>query len=223
MMNPTASPPARDAAAPVTFEEYLKLYDGQHAEWHPDGTVEIVVSNNIFHIDMVSFLIALLRAYIHFTDQGRVIPAAFAQRIPGQPAREPDIAIVLNENVGRIKATYLDGPADIAIEVVSPESVERDYKDKFDEYARGGVREYWTIDIVRQVFDIHELSDAGRYQHRQLDGKGRVTSGLLRDFALDPSILWRGPLPAGEDLLQIVGQLAGLEITVKPKPPQGDD
>jgi Uma2 family endonuclease len=217
MMNPTAPPPTYEAPGqqtPVTFEEYLKQYDGQHAEWHPDGTVEIVVSNNIYHIRMITFLIRLLSFYFEFRRVGQVIPAAFSQRLPGLPAREPDLMLILNENLDRIKETYLDGPADIAIEVVSPESVARDYDDKFKEYAAGGVREYWLIDLERHVFDIHELSPKGRYERRPNDAQGRITSGLLSGFALDPAVLWQDTLPEGEDLLSLVGQLSGLKISV---------
>ena len=161
MMNPTLHRHPRCAAqqTPVTFEEYLKQYDGQHAEWHPDGSVEIVVSNNIYHIEMISFLITLLKLYFRFTQQGRVIPAAFSQRLPGLPAREPDIMLILNENLGRIKETYLDGPA-TSHEVVLPESVARDYDDKSKEYATGGVREYWLIDLEACI--RHPRTDAER-------------------------------------------------------------
>jgi Uma2 family endonuclease len=37
-----------------------------------------------------------------------------------------------------LKETYLDGPADLVVEIVSPDSVGRDRGDKFYKYAQGG-------------------------------------------------------------------------------------
>jgi len=42
-----------------------------------------------------------------------------------------------------LKHTYPDGPADLAIEIVSEESRLRDRGEKFAEYEVGGVKEYW--------------------------------------------------------------------------------
>ena len=45
-----------------------------------------------------------------------------------------------------MRDTFLDGPADLVIEVISDDSVTRDRVEKFDEYLEAGVREYWVID-----------------------------------------------------------------------------
>lgn len=48
-----------------------------------------------------------------------------------QPAREPDLMVVLTAHEDCIKQTYLEGVADIVVEVVSQESVARDCGEKF--------------------------------------------------------------------------------------------
>lgn len=62
--------------------------------------------------------------------------------------RHPDIAIYkfppLDED--DLWATWLP---DIAIEVVSADSVHRDYVEKREEYLLFGVREYWIVDAAR--------------------------------------------------------------------------
>ena len=52
-----------------------------------------------------------------------------------------------------MQATYLDGPADVVVEIISPESRLRDRGEKFAEYEMGGVREYWLIDSERHEAD----------------------------------------------------------------------
>lgn len=178
-----------------TFEEFLTTFDGVHAEWLPDGTVEIRMGNNIVHARLVKFILSLLEAYLQQNPTGEAILQGVMQRMgEGLPAREPDLMVVLNENRSRIKQTYLDGPADIVVEIVSPESVERDHGTKLLEYEAGGVGEYWLIDPERRIADILEQRD-GRLVRRPLDAQGRITSGVLAGFALSPEVFWRDPLP----------------------------
>ena len=55
------------------------------------------------------------------------------------PGREPDIIYVTREHLDRIKHVYLEGPADLVVEIVSPESA----PETAGQVNRGGVREYW--------------------------------------------------------------------------------
>ena len=104
-----------------------------------------------------------------------------------KPAREPDLLVILNDHADRIKENRVEGAVDIAVEIVSPESTVRDRGDKFDEYEAAGVPEYWLFDPLRETADIYALGSDGRYHRRPLDGEGRVTSGLLPGFAIDPA------------------------------------
>ncbi|MDW8290080.1 MAG: Uma2 family endonuclease, partial [Armatimonadota bacterium] len=73
------------------------------------------------------------------------------------PGRSPDILFVSQQNLHRLKPTYLDGPADLVVEIISPESEERDRTQKFSEYERGGVREYWLIDPEKRLAEFYVL------------------------------------------------------------------
>lgn len=196
-----------------TFEQFLTVFDGYRAEWSPDGRVEVeTVGNNIIHADMVAFLLEYLRIYLGIVNVGKVILQGFIQRTsPDLAAREPDLMVVLNENLGRVQTTYLDGPADIVVEVVSPESIERDYGVKFREYELGGVREYWLIDPERRIADVYALGEDGRYHRRALDSDGRITSGLLPKFAVSPDVLWTTPKPNPIGTLKLVAGVVGAD------------
>jgi Uma2 family endonuclease len=87
------------------------------------------------------------------------------------------------------------GPADICIEVVSPESVARDYGDKFVEYEKAGVREYWIIDPLRQRCDFNRLDKSGVYAVVPLDETESYRTPLLRRLALHVPTLWLDELP----------------------------
>lgn len=191
----------------LTFEEFLREFDGKHAEWY-QGKVILVMANNRQNQAILSFLNALFALYFGFKPIGEFILAAFSMVVSDDlPHREPDLIIVMNENRQRIKESYLDGAADIAIEIVSPESVARDYGKKFQEYELAGVREYWIIDPMRQIADVYLLGEDSHYHRLALNSQEQLVSSLLQNFALDPAILWREELPKGDELIQLVNRM----------------
>lgn len=110
---------------------------------------------SIIHQQLASLLEALIRVFVEVTSAGRLIRAPFAMRLGVlSRVREPDLLFVSKERLGLVLDTYLDGPADAAIEIVSSESVGRDRGEKFVEYERSGVREYWLIDPDRSWADV---------------------------------------------------------------------
>lgn len=188
----------------ISFEEFLKLYDGQHAEWL-NGKVEVVVANNATHNEILMFMVSLLQLFVGFKPVGRFQLAGFTMYVGDkQPAREPDILFVLNEHLDRFTPTYLNGAADMVLEIVSPESVERDYGKKFIEYEKAGVSEYWLFDPIRQIARIYVLGEDKVYHPADSDAEGRLVSTLLPGFRLDPALLWRQQMPQGAELIQLV-------------------
>jgi Uma2 family endonuclease len=118
--------------------------------------------------------------------------------------REPDLLFVAQEHLKRLKETHLDGPADLAVEVVSPESVGRDRGEKFYEYAQGGVPEYWLIDPQTKQAEFYQLEE-GRYRVAFSGDEGRYQALVLPDFWLRVEWLWQDPLPAVLDVVRELG------------------
>jgi Uma2 family endonuclease len=194
------------AATGISFQDYLKQFDGKHAEWLA-GNVVMYTSNNEKHQAILLFLSALLTLYLGIRKIGKVFLAGFPMHLSDdQPAPEPDLLIVLNEKLGQVQPTYFEGAADICVEIVSPESVRRDYGRKFAQYEAAGVREYWRIDPMRKQADFFVLRDVDgelRYQRLELNAQGRFASTLLPNFSLDPNIFWREELPDGNELIEL--------------------
>jgi Uma2 family endonuclease len=95
----------------------------------------------------------------------------------------------------------VDGPADLVIEIMSPEGEERDRATKFVEYEAAGVPEYWLIDLLRHEAYFNVLGEDGRYHLRLPAPDGTYVSPVLEGFRLRPDWLWREPLPSPEDAL----------------------
>ena len=181
-------------ATGVTFEEYLERFSGMHCEL-VDGNVIKMSPATLQHQDIFGYLFNLLMAYFGLTKRGRVLTQPFTQRLPNVEAkREPDLMVVLAENFPRIQQTFLDGPADICIEIVSEESTNRDHITKLGEYQKGGVKEYWILDYMQREALFYTLNKSGQYELQALDENNYRTS-LLPGFILHVPTLWQDPLP----------------------------
>src|SRR5262245_39068157 len=134
-----ARPPLR-----MTYEEYKHTeFEGGLTEW-VDGEVIFHMPPKNEHQNVVEFLIQFLGPFVRLFELGKMRVAPFSMRLLADgPAREPDLFFLAVEHLDRLSETELNGAADLAIEVISDESVGRDRGDKFYEYQEGGVREYW--------------------------------------------------------------------------------
>lgn len=186
----------------LSFEEFLAWCDEDTwAEW-VDGEVIMFSPASAGHQDIGGFLETALRVFAEVHDLGRVFRAPFVMRMLERPSgREPDLIFVQRERRDLIKANYLDGPADVAVEIVSPESIGRDRGDKFVEYERAGIREYWLIDPDRQAAEFYELGADGRYRLAPIE-EGLYRSKVIPGFWLRVEWLWQKPLPPVLDVLR---------------------
>jgi Uma2 family endonuclease len=192
----------------LTFEEFHDwLTDGTFAEW-VDGEVIMMSPSSERHEALVFFLAALVRTFAQERDLGRVYLAPFLMRLYERPSgREPDLLFVSTENAERMKETYVDGPADLVVEVVSPESVSRDRGDKYAEYEQAGVREYWLIDPIRESANFYMLDDEGLYRDAILEEESIFRSKVLAGLWLDVSWLWQKKLPTNRQTVELVDKM----------------
>jgi hypothetical protein len=122
----------------MTYEEFLTWADEDTlAEW-VDGEVVMYSLASKRHQNIADFLLKVMGTYVESHDLGMVISAPFQMKL--EHGREPDVLFVASEHLDRLEETYLDGPADLVVEIVSPDSMGRDRGDKFYEYARGECR-----------------------------------------------------------------------------------
>ena len=178
--------------------------EDSNAEWVRDDVVPMSPISDE-HQELAAFLQTILRIYARRNALGVVRYERFVMRLKDVPsAREPDILFVSTANKNRLKNTYLDGPADLVIEVINLESRERDRGAKFYEYERGGVPEYWVIDPLRQEADFYILDESERYRQVPVAEDGYFYSHSLKGFRLNPVWLWEDPLPDELEILALV-------------------
>lgn len=183
-------------ATKISYEEFLERIDeNPHVEW-VDG--EIIEMSPIFerHEDLSGFLKPLVRHFAEAYNLGVVRGEPFQMKPAlSLPGRAPDFFFVATAHLDRLRSTYLEGPADLVVEIISPESRARDRGDKFFEYEAAGIPEYWLLDPIREQAEFYQLDPGGIYRPAVLDAQGRYQSVVLPGLWLQVSWLWQTPLP----------------------------
>jgi len=197
----TQPPPSRK----MTYEEFLAWADEDTlAEW-VDEEVVVTSPASDRHQDIAGFLGNILRSFVEVRQLGVVRGAPFQMKL--ESGREPDLLFVATERLERLKETFLDGPADLVVEISSPESLERDRGTKFVEYEAGEVPEYWLIDPEREWAEFYQLGEEGRYVTAFAGRSGVYHSQVLPGFWLRVEWLWQSPLP---NVVRVTWQILGL-------------
>jgi Uma2 family endonuclease len=186
-----------------SFEDFcLLVKDGQKADLI-DGVIYMASPENTDANDLFVWLLRLIADFVEAKELGKVFGSRVAFRLGERQAPEPDVAVVLKDRAHLIQRGYVAGPPDLAIEIVSPESVERDYDKKRKQYQSADVPEYWIVDEVEQKVTMLQLLAAGKYREVR-PKKGVLRSAVLPGFWLRPEWLWQSPRPKKTEVLAML-------------------
>ena len=160
-------------------------------EWERGSLLRVQPTSDD-HDDTMVFLVSTMRHYAEDKDAGRVKADQFAERLDSDTVRVPDVAYFKKDSLGKIKPTYSEGGADLVVEIVSPDSRNRDKGEKFFEYERAGVEEYWIVDPERRRAEFYRLLE-GAYEPVLPDSEGKLYSSALPGFFIQVEWLWSRP------------------------------
>jgi len=175
-----------------TFEDFCRLVkDGEKADLI-DGVIYMASPDNLDANSLFVWLVGLIHLYAEEYDLGEVYGSRVAFRLSEKSGPEPDIAFVKKVRGHLAQRGYFDGEPDLAIEIVSPSSVERDYKKKRKLYQQFATKEYWIIDEVEEKVVMLRLGPNGKY--REVRPKnGQYHSKVLKGFWFRPEWFWQRP------------------------------
>ncbi len=185
-----------------TFAEFCdRIPEGLKADLI-DGVIYVASPDNIEHNELCLWNCEVLRRFLRKRKiKGRVFGFRIAFRLDDENGPEPDVAYVRPERVRLIQKTYIDGPPDWSLEIISPDSIERDYQKKRLQYERAGVPEYWIIDPLEQRMLCYRLGANGKYKEIR-SRNGKMHSEVIPGFWVKPEWYWQSPLPDGDDVLK---------------------
>lgn len=153
------------------------------------------------HDALVRWLGAVLLFYTQEYTLGEVRGEPFEVHLDETLTRRPDLFFIAAANLHRLRERALEGPPDLAIEIISPGSERTDRGDKFDDYERAGVLEYWILDPHRRRAEFYQLDDEGVFRPFVPNELGIYPSRVLPDFRLNVAWLWQEPLPKVMNIL----------------------
>jgi Uma2 family endonuclease len=169
-----------------TFEEYLTYDDGTGFHYElVDGRLELMNPPAIEH-----FLVAKLLEQVLDTEIQRLALPWLCFRETGvrtgrKKSRLTDISVVTQEQAKELKNTsaVFQSPPMLIVEVVSPESVKRDYRYKRSEYAALEVPEYWIVDPLTTKITVLFLEE-GFYEESVFTDKQQIGSRLFPELLI---------------------------------------
>jgi len=154
----------------LTLAEYLTYDDGTDRRYELDeGNLILRPPATGQHELIARFLLTYLSQAIQQQGLDLITYSSGVEFLtsPRQP-RRPDVGVISREQAQEIwrVSAILSTPPVLAVEVVSPESVKRDYQVKYREYAQAGVGEYWIIDPLQEKIMVLILQN-GQYQEQE--------------------------------------------------------
>jgi Uma2 family endonuclease len=185
---------------PYTYEDFCRMVREDEKADLIDGVIYMASPENTDANELFMWLSGLMHDFAEYNDLGKVYGSRVALRLDSKNSPEPDIAFVKKEHLSRIERGGIAGPADLAVEIVSPDSVERDYDQKRRQFERFGITEYWIVDEELQKFTLLRLGRKGKYREVKPQ-KGILRSEVLQGFWLRPEWVWQNPRPKKMDVL----------------------
>ncbi len=186
----------------ITFDDFLALVgDGQKADLI-DGVIYMASPDSKRNNSLNLFLAALIDDYTAARGiDGFTFMSRFACKLTDFRSPEPDVGYVCPERGDRVHDRYMVGGPDIAVEIVSRDSVQRDYGEKRELYQSAGVCEHWIIDPIQRRVVFLRLAD-GQYEPVPLEDNRVFRTAVIPGFWLDVEWLLAKELPQRRQCLK---------------------
>jgi Uma2 family endonuclease len=189
------------SARNCTFEDFCRVVGDDRKADLIDGVIHYEgpedPETNLLHL----WLLCLVNVFVEAKRLGRVFSFKVAFRLDDLNGPEPDVAFIRAERAHVVEREYVDGRPDLVMEIVSPETVEQDYRLKREQYRRAGVPEFWLVDEAERKVVLLRLADDRKYREVR-PRKGVLASQVMPGFWLRPEWLWQTPRPKKTDILK---------------------
>jgi hypothetical protein len=140
---------------------------------------------------------------------GRSLGRDFVMRL-GDDGVTPDLMLIAPGRFQHVHYMYLDGPADLVIEITMPGHEQDETQIRRRRYAAAGIPEYWIVDPTAQTMQFlcyvegayqeQPLAPDGRYRPTQFPGltgvPARLWDALLHPYGSGDCHVFEGAAPA---------------------------
>jgi Uma2 family endonuclease len=169
-----------------TESDYFNLPDTNHLIELSEGRIIIKDMPTDEHQKAVMKLSYAIYTFVLEQELGEVRFSPMPVRLWQNKIREPDIIFMSKEHIDRINSKAWGVP-DLAVEVISPSNKNDDKVEKFAEYAKAGITEYWIVDPINLIIEIY-LLEKDKYVLKEQKQAGEIVSSTVLEgfkFAID--------------------------------------
>lgn len=104
---------------------------------------------------------------------------------------EPELAILRASREHLVTERGIEGPPDIVVEILSPNTRVLDERVKSRTYARFGVPEYWIIDPTGGHLDLYRLGSGGYAPELRFDRASTLVTPSFPELAIELARVFR--------------------------------
>jgi Uma2 family endonuclease len=170
-------------AAGLTYEDYARTPDDERWELL-DGELVMVPSPSTYHQATQAKLGSRLNNFVEKGGLGHVFFAPTDVVLSDTNVVQPDLLFVSREREHIITRANVQGAPDLAVEIRSPSTAERDLTVKHTLYAEHGVKEYWLVDPDAMMVTVLLLGERGYGEVGSYRSGQSLTSPTLEGFSV---------------------------------------
>jgi len=174
----------------LTYRDYEALpADGRRYELH-DGELFVTAAPGLQHQRLVGNVFALLREHVRARGLGEVFVSPVDCIFSDTTVIQPDVVFLESERSSLASARGFEGPPTLAVEILSPSTVQIDRGVKLQLYARYRVPYYWIVEPDLRSIEAYALSGGDFHLAARLGGVDRGSLPPFSDLTIDASALW---------------------------------
>ncbi len=171
----------------VTFvyEDLLEFPDDGKRYEIINGELFMSPSPLIWHQRTSMNLSLLIGNFLNDHSLGKIFAAPCDVLLSEKDVVQPDIVVVLKNNINIITKENIKGVPDFLIEILSPTNRMYDVKKKRTLYEQYGVKEYWLVDpeletIQKLILHEDRYIDEGTYEENAI-----ITCGVISGLSIE--------------------------------------
>lgn len=183
----------------ASARDLLVLTEADFERLPDEGSWEVVNGRAIFspgadipHQEISIVLFEAFRRQLKKLGSGWVFPTVNVFVPPPEDAigeiqnRVPDLIVATHVPKKRF---HPDQPPELVIEILSTPRGNVERTEKIDDYARGGILEYWIVDPFARAIEVYTLRGA-KYELKQKARKGSLRPEAFPRVTIDVDEVW---------------------------------
>jgi len=182
--------PDRLPPGKLAYEDYVELPDDGRRYEILDGDLEVSPAPAPGHQRVSGNLFFILHGHVQAGGLGSVYCAPIDVILANTTIVQPDLVFIVRGRESIVTNRAIEGPPDLAVEILSPWSVRRDRGTKAGLYARFGIPHYWVVDPDARAVELYAAEGLEYRLVGTHEDVASVRTAVFPDLAIDLGYVW---------------------------------